>query len=150
MKILLILLCPVLLFSQTTVEVAYKLRLSKNDYWGYETFVVFDSTTTDELDLCCDASTFGGPSTALGIYTQIGTQYFLLNYFSQLTTDRVIDIHTFADPDTGSFVINVVDLIFHTKQKDLSLVKDFDFTLLHQSNSQLSMDVNQILEQHFL
>lgn len=111
MKILLILLCPVWLFSQTTVEVAYKLRLSKNDYWGYETFVVFDSSTTDELDLCCDASTFGGPSTDLGIYTQIGSQYFLFNYFSQLTTDRVIDLHTFADPDTGTFVINVVDSV---------------------------------------
>ena len=111
MKFLFLCLLPCFLFSQAPVEVGYKLRLSRDQNWNYETFVVFDSTTTEGIDLCCDASTFGGPSTSLGLYTKIGEGYFLFNYFSRLTTDRVVDLYTFATPDTGSFTIDVVESV---------------------------------------
>lgn len=111
MKCFFLCLLPSFLLSQAPVEVAYKLRISRNQNWGYETFVVFDSTTTEGVDPCCDAPTFGGPSTSLGLYTKIGDAYFLFNYFSRLTTDRVIDLHTFATPDTGSFTLDVVQSV---------------------------------------
>ena len=55
--LLLLLLIPTFIYSQTSVEVGYKLRLTKNNIWDYETIVVFDSIATDGYDNCCDAPT---------------------------------------------------------------------------------------------
>ena len=109
--LLLLLLIPTFIYSQTSVEVGYKLRLTKNNISGYETFIVFDSIATDGLDVCCDASTFGGPSTFLGLYTRIGNQFYIFNYFSKLTSERSVDLYTFSNPDTGNFVLDVVDSV---------------------------------------
>ena len=109
--LLLLLLIPTFIYSQTSVEVGYKLRLTKNNIWDYETIVVFDSIATDGYDNCCDAPTFGGPSSFLSLYTKIGNQFYLFNYFSKLTSERSLDLYTFSNPDTGNFVLDVVDSV---------------------------------------
>lgn len=109
--LLLLLLIPTFIYSQTSVEVGYKLRLTKNNIWSYETIVAFDSIATDGPDNCCDAPTFGGPSSFLSIYTKIGNQFYLFNYFSKLTTERSVDLYSFSNPDTGNFVLDVVDSV---------------------------------------
>jgi hypothetical protein len=109
--LLLLLLIPTFIYSQTSIEVGYKLRLTKNNIWSYETIVAFDSIATDGPDNCCDAPTFGGPSSFLSIYTKIGNQFYLFNYFSKLTTERSVDLYSFSNPDTGNFVLDVVDSV---------------------------------------
>jgi hypothetical protein len=112
MRLLLFLfLIPIFVYSQTSVEVAYKLRLSKNENVAFETFVAFDSVATDSMDFCCDATTFGPPGQFFGLYTKIGNNYYYFNYLSKLTYERSVPLYTFANPDTGTFTLDVVDTV---------------------------------------
>jgi hypothetical protein len=107
--LLLLLLIPTFIYSQTIVEVGYKLRLTKNNIWSYETVVAFDSIATDGPDNCCDAPTFGGPNQVFGLHTKINNNYYLFNFLSKLTYERSVPLYTFANPDTGEFTLDVVD-----------------------------------------
>jgi hypothetical protein len=107
--LLILLLIPTFIYSQTSVEVGYKLRLTKNNIWSYETIVAFDSIATDGSDNCCDAPTFGGPNQVFGLHTKINNNYYLFNFLSKLTYERSVPLYTFANPDTGEFTLDVVD-----------------------------------------
>lgn len=111
--ILFLLLVPIFIYSQTSVEVGYKLQLT-NSLGGLKQLIIaFDSTTTDGFDLCCDAQTLGGPNVFLGIYTQLNSSYYSIMAYEELTTDRSISLYTSANPDVLdiSFTIDVVDTI---------------------------------------
>ena len=111
--LLLFLLFPIFLQSQTILEVGYKLQLTNSLGGVRQLIIAFDSTTTDGLDICCDAATFGGPNSFLGIYTQLNSSYYVIMAYDELTTDRSISLYTSANPDVSdiSFTIDVVDTI---------------------------------------
>lgn len=114
MRILLLLfLFPFFLQSQAIVEVGYKLQLTNSLGGIRQLIIAFDSTTSDGLDICCDAQTFGGPNAFLGIYTQLNSGYYVIMAYDELTTDRSISLYTSANPDISdiSFTIDVVETI---------------------------------------
>jgi hypothetical protein len=114
MRILfLLLLFPIFLQSQTILEVGYKLQLTNSLGGVRQLIIAFDSTTSDGLDICCDAQTFGGPNSFLGIYTQYGLSYYSIMAYDRLVSDRSIGLYTSANPDVSDigFTIDVVDTI---------------------------------------
>ncbi len=79
--LLLLLLFPIFLQSQTILEVGYKLQLTNSLGGVKQLIIAFDSTTSDGFDNCCDAATFGGPNSFLGIYTLLnGSVYSIMAY----------------------------------------------------------------------
>ena len=111
--LLLFLLFPIFLQSQTILEVGYKLQLTNSLGGVRQLIIAFDSTTSDGFDNCCDAATFGGPNSFLGIYTQYGLSYYSIMAYDRLVSDRSIGLYTSANPDVSdiSFTIDVVDTI---------------------------------------
>jgi PKD repeat protein len=108
MRLLLFLfLIPTLIYSQF-IEVNYRLRLTNSFGISSETIIAFDSTTSDGVDNCCDALYLPSGS-GVGIYTKIDNSNYAINAYSKLTTDRSISLYTLANPDTGTFTLNVVD-----------------------------------------
>lgn len=113
--ILLFLLFPIFLKSQLIPEVGYKLQLTNQLGVIRQLIIAFDSTTSDGFDLCCDAGTFGGPNSFLGIYTLLNGNTYSIMAYDKLISDRSIGLYTTANPDLIEFTINVVDTIGYEK-----------------------------------
>jgi len=113
--LLLLLLFPIFLQSQTILEVGYKLQLTNSLGGVKQLIIAFDSTTSDGFDNCCDAATFGGPNSFLGIYTLLNGSVYSIMAYDKLITDRSISLYTTANPDLIEFTINVVDTIGYEK-----------------------------------
>jgi len=113
--LLLLLLFPIFLHSQLIPEVGYKLQLTNSLGGVRQLIIAFDSTTSDGFDICCDAGTFGGPNSFLGIYTLLNGSTYSIMAYDKLTSDRSIGLYTTANPDLIEFTIDVVDTIGYEK-----------------------------------
>ena len=100
--ITLLILIPNLLYSQ--VNGGIRLYLSSNTT-NYETIIVFNESSTDLADNCCDAISFGQSGY---LYTNIGQTEYVINSFSQLNSDRWIPIGVRCPSQTFEIGINLI------------------------------------------
>jgi len=70
-----------------------------------QAIIYFSDTCTDGYDQFNDAILFGG--TLNNIWTNIGTNAYVINTFGPLTEDKDIPIGAYINPDTGLFIIGV-------------------------------------------
>jgi PKD repeat protein len=97
--IFLLLLSPLLTISQVT-----KFYLNSTTT-AYETIIAFSDSTSDGLDICCDAVSFGNFSP---IWTSIGQQQYVINSFSKLDNDKFIPLGIRCPSETFEIGINQV------------------------------------------
>jgi hypothetical protein len=88
-------------YSQSGVRV----YLEKPNLLYRQTAILFSETNTDGFDICCDAILLG--SNINSIWTNIGTNEYVINTFGPLTEDKNIPIDAYISPDTGLFIVGV-------------------------------------------
>jgi len=118
---------PNLLLSQ--VSGGIRLRLN-SEAVNYETIIYFDSLSTDLVDNCCDAISFGQSDP---LYTFIGQSEYIINTFSQLTDDRWIPIGVRCPSETFEIETNLI-LGTQIKHKILDVTTGQIYELPHQFN----------------
>jgi len=74
--------------------------LMSNNVITRNMFISFTDSTTDGVDLCCDAFDFGGIYPGGDIWTNIGNLSYVINAFSPLTDVRTIPIGAYS-PDSN-------------------------------------------------
>lgn len=101
-----ILLLTLLISNSISSQDGVRVYIQKYDLLYRQTAIIFSETTTDDVDICCDAILFGG-STLNYIWTYNGQTPYLINSFSPLIEDRIINLGSNFSPDTGSFIIGI-------------------------------------------
>jgi hypothetical protein len=107
---LFLVMLPSLLLAQIEVEVGYKVRIVNQFGNSSEIILAFDQIASDGYDPCCDAIYLAG-NNVLGLYTKIVDFNYSVNCFGNLTSEKVIPLYTFANPDVINFVISLSDSI---------------------------------------
>jgi hypothetical protein len=99
--ILLFLICAFETSAQSTI------RLYFNEVNGFykQTIIAFTDSTSDGVDVCCDAFQFGAPE--VSIWTEIEGTRYVINSFGPMTEDREIPIKTSSYTNNGYFLIGV-------------------------------------------
>ena len=110
MRLLLLLLFPTILFCQPTIEVNTRLTITNNFGISHQSIIAFDSIGTDGADNCCDAPFLQGQSN-LYLVTKIGNIRYSITVWDRLVDDKSVELYTFANPDTGLFVIEIEDTL---------------------------------------
>jgi hypothetical protein len=108
--LLFLVMLPSLLLAQIEVEVGYKVRIVNQFGNSSEIILAFDQIASDGYDPCCDAIYLAG-NNVLGLYTKIVDFNYSVNCFGNLTSEKVIPLYTFANPDIINFVISLSDTI---------------------------------------
>jgi hypothetical protein len=96
-----LLLISLNLFSQGGVRVFFE----KPGVFYKQTAIMFTHSTTDQIDICCDAELLGNPP--FSIYTEIQNNPYIFNYMGLLETDKIVPLITKSILDTGTFTIGI-------------------------------------------
>jgi hypothetical protein len=97
-------------YSQTGIRV----YLEKPNILGSSIIIYFSDACTDEDNFGYDAALFG--SELNSIWTNIGTNKYVVNCLGPLTEDMIIPIGAYISPDTGLFIIGVNETYGETLQ----------------------------------
>jgi hypothetical protein len=89
-----LLLISLNLFSQGGVRVFFE----KPGVFYKQTAIMFTDSTTDQIDICCDAELLGNPP--FSIYTEIQNNPYIFNYMGLLETDKIVPLITKSILDT--------------------------------------------------
>jgi hypothetical protein len=99
----------ILLFLLYAIETTAQstIRLYFNEVNGFykQTVIAFTDSTTDGVDICCDAFQFGEPE--VSIWTEIEGVRYVINAFGQLIEDKEIQIKISSYTNDGIYIIGV-------------------------------------------
>jgi hypothetical protein len=102
MKLLLLFL----LFSTASFsQGAFRLFFQGETFYK-QTYIVFTDSTTDDVDMCCDVVKIGGAN-ANDIWTSIDDVPYAFNFFSPLSSDKIIPLGVAAASISPYYVIGV-------------------------------------------
>lgn len=100
------LLIFLLLFvSEASAQSSIRLYFNRVDDFYKQTVIAFTDSTTDEVDVCCDAFQFGVPD--VSIWTWIGSTRYAINAFGLVEEDKLIPLGVSSWTNNGYFMIGV-------------------------------------------
>jgi len=102
------LLTSITSFSQGGV----RLFFEKPNTFYRQTIIAFTDSTTDQVDVCCDAVRLPGSNN--GIWTYIGNTEYSINAFGVLSEDKLVPLGISSSSNDGLFTIGIDQILGDT------------------------------------